>query len=110
MLNVIAENRIPGPLSRVSGIPQGWNRSDYNRQAQALDSFTRLIGDLNARFVLVSYNSEGFITLEQMEKMLGQFGKVTRQDITYNAYRASRNLSGREMHVQEYLFLLEKVR
>lgn len=110
MLNVIAENRIPGPLSRVSGIPQGWNRSDYNRQAQALDSFTRLIADLNARFVLVSYNSEGFITLEQMEQMLGQFGKVTRQDITYNAYRASRNLSGREMHVQEYLFLLEKVR
>ena len=107
MLNVIAENRIPGPLSRVSGIPQGWNRSDYNRQAQALDSFNRLIGDLNARFVLVSYNSEGFITLEQM---LAQYGKVTRQDITYNAYRASRNLSGREMHVQEYLFLLEKVR
>ena len=110
MLNVIAENRIPGPLSRVSGIPQGWNRSDYNRQAQALDSFTRLIADLNARFVLVSYNSEGFITLEQMEQMRGQFGRVTRQDITYNAYRASRNLSGREMHVQEYLFLLEKVR
>lgn len=108
MLNVIAENRIPGPMSRVSGIPQGWNRSDYNKQAQALDSFTRLIGDLNARFLLISYNSEGFITLGQMEQMLGQFGKVTRQDITYNAYRASRNLSGREMHVQEYLFLLEK--
>lgn len=110
MLNVIAENRIPGALSRVSGIPQGWNRSDYNRQAQALDSFTRLIADLNARFVLISYNSEGFITLEQMEQMLRQFGKVTRQDITYNAYRASRNLSGREMHVKEFLFLLEKVR
>ena len=110
MLNVIAENRISGPMSRVSGIPQGWNRSDYNKQALALDSFTRLIGDLNARYVLISYNSEGFITLEQMEEMLCRFGKVTRQDITYNAYRASRNLAGREMHVQEYLFLLEKVR
>jgi len=110
MLNVIAENRLDGPLSRVSGIPEGWNRSDYNKQAQALDSFTRLIADLNARFVLVSYNSEGFITLEQMERMLGQFGRVTRQDITYNTYRASRNLSGRKMHVKEYLFLLEKVR
>lgn len=110
MLNVIAENRIPGALSRVSGIPEGWNRSDYNKQAQALEAFTRLIAELNARFLLISYNSEGFITLEQMEKMLGQFGKVTRQDITYNTYRASRNLSGRELHVQEYLFLLEKVR
>ena len=110
MLNVIAENRIPGPMSRVSGIPEGWNRSDYNKQALALDSFTRLIDDLNARYVLISYNSEGFITLEEMEQMLNRFGKVTRQDISYNAYRASRNLSGREMHVKEFLFLLEKVR
>ena len=58
--------------------------------------------------MLVSYNSEGFITLEQMETMLHSFGKVTRRDITYNAYRASRNLSGRELYVSEYLFLLEK--
>ena len=94
----------------MSGIPEGWNRSDYNKQALALDSFTRLIGDLNARYVLISYNSEGFITLEEMEQMLNRFGKVTRQDISYNAYRASRNLSGREMHVKEFLFLLEKVR
>lgn len=110
MLNVIAENRLPGPLSRVSGIPEGWNRSDYNKQSLALGAFERLISRLKARFVLVSYNSEGFITLEQMERLLGQFGKVRRKDITYNAYRASRNLSGRERYVSEYLFLLEKVR
>ena len=108
MLNVIAENRLPGPLSRVSGIPEGWNRSDYNKQALALAAFEGLISDLQARFVLVSYNSEGFITLEQMENLLGRFGKVRRKDITYNAYRGSRNLSGRDLHVKEYLFLLEK--
>ena len=110
MLNIIAENRIPGPLSRVSGIPEGWNRSDYNKQGRALEAFSRLIADLKARFVLVSYNSEGFITLEQMETLLKQFGWVTRRDIPYNTYRASRNLAGRELHVKEYLFLLEKVR
>ena len=60
--------------------------------------------------MLVSYNSEGFITLEQMESLLGRFGKVRRKDIPYNAYRGSRNLSGRDLHVKEYLFLLEKVR
>ena len=110
MLNIIAENRIPGPLSRVSGIPEGWNRSDYNKQALALKAFEQLVADLKARYVLVSYNSEGFITLEQMESLLGRFGKVRRKDIPYNAYRGSRNLSGRDLHVKEYLFLLEKVR
>lgn len=108
MLNVIAENRLTGSLSRVSGIPADWNRSDYNRPAQALAAFSALVEALRARFVLISYNSEGFITLEQMEAMLGRLGRVTRQDISYNAYRASRNLSGRELHVKEYLFLLEK--
>lgn len=110
MLNVIAENRLPGPLSQVSGIPEGWNRSDYNKQALALTAFEQLVQELNARFVLVSYNSEGFITLEQMETLLGRFGKVRRKDIPYNAYRASRNLSGRARYVSEYLFLLEKNR
>lgn len=110
MLNVIKENRLDGTVSRVSGIPQGWNRSDYNKPAMALEAFTRLVDGLDARFLLISYNSEGFITLEQMEQMLGQFGKATRQDITYNTYRASRNLSGREKYVSEYLFLVEKTR
>ncbi len=45
-----------------------------------------------------------------MEKLLSRFGRVTRRDIPYNAYRASRNLSGREKYVSEYLFLLEKIR
>lgn len=108
MLNVIAENRLPGPLSRVSGIPAGWNRSDYNKQARALEALAQLIADLNARYILLSYNSEGFITMEQMETMLGRFGRVERKEIPYNAYRASRNLSGRNLYVSEYLFLLNK--
>ncbi len=110
MLNVIAENRLSGPLSRVSGIPQGWNRSDYNKQSQALSALTELVARLNARFLLISYNSEGFITLEQMEALLSRHGAVRRVDIHYNAYRASRNLAGRPLHVREHLFLLEKVR
>ena len=110
MLNVIAENRLDGPLSRVSGIPQGWNRSDYNRQALALETLTSLVASLKARYVLISYNSEGFITPEQMERMLASLGRFTRTDIEYNAYRASRNLAGREKYVSEYLFLLEKNR
>ncbi len=110
MLNVIAENRLPGPLSRVSGIPEGWNRSDYNRPARAEAALGQLVSDLNARYVLISYNSEGFIKPEQMETLLGRFGRVERKDIPYNTYRASRNLAGRALHVEESLFLLKKDR
>lgn len=108
MLNVIAENRLPPECSPVSGIPKNWNRSAYNKPAQALDAFARLTQALNARFLLISYNSEGFITLAQMQALLGNLGRVTRKDISYNAYRASRNLSGRSLYVKEYLFLVDK--
>ncbi len=110
MLNVIAENRLPGPLSRVSGIPQGWNRSDYNKQARAIEALSDLVEQLNARFLLVSYNSEGFISRRELEDLLASHGRVRRVDIDYNAYRASRNLAGRPLHVREHLFLLEKLR
>ena len=84
------------------------NMNQLPKEMKAFAAFSTLVESLNARFVLISYNSEGFITLEQMEAMLSRLGRVTRREISYNAYRASRNLSGRELHVKEYLFLLEK--
>ena len=108
MLNVIAENALSGELSRVSGIPAGWNRSDYNKQAKAPAALAALIRDVPARYVLISYNSEGFILPEQMEEMLAPLGQVEKTAIDYNVYRASRNLSGRGTHVTEYLYLLRK--
>ena len=108
MLNLIAENRLPDKLSPVSGIPADWNRSDYNKQARALDALGTLAAGLDARFLLISYNSEGFISLDKMEGLLSSLGRVERRDIRYNAYRASRNLAGRETYVSEYLFLVDK--
>lgn len=108
MLNVIAENRLPGALSSVSGIPAGWNRSDYNKRAKALSAMEALVRDLPARFLLISYNSEGFITLEEMEELLGRYGRVERREIVYPTYRASRNLRERSIKVSEYLFVVEK--
>ena len=108
MLNVIAENRLPGALSRVSGIPEGWNRSDYNKRAKALQAMEALVRDLPARFLLISYNSEGFITLEEMQALLEKYGTVERREILYLTYRASRNLRQRSIKVSEYLFVVEK--
>lgn len=108
MLNVITENRIDGVQSRVSGIPDNWNRSDYNKQGRALCALEELVASLNVRYVLISYNSEGFISPEQMETFLNRYGEVRRKEILYNTYRASRNLASRKKHVSEYLFLLKK--
>ena len=108
MLNLLVTHQRPADLSRVSGIPRNWNRSDYNRRAQALPAFRDLLENLNAAFVLVSFNSEGFISHDQMTALLKSHGHVTTVETTYNAFRGSRNLNGRPLHVTEYLYLLER--
>ena len=108
MLNLIVKNKIDAELSPVSGIVQNWNHSQFNKAKLAPASLERIVAALDAKFVVISYNSEGFIGLRQMQGMLKRYGNLKTVAIPYNAFRGSRNLSGRDIHVREYLFVLEK--
>ena len=108
MLNLIIRNRIDGPVSEVSGITQDWNRSAFNRARDALPSLESIVASLDAKYLIVSYNSEGFIALEDMRGMLKKYGRLKTVEIPYPAFRGSRNLGGRSLSVSEYLFVLKK--
>lgn len=108
MLNLIIKNKIDAELSPVSGIVQNWNHSQFNKAKLAPASLEKIVSGLDAKFVIISYNSEGFIGLQEMQAMLKRYGSLKTVEIPYNAFRGSRNLSGREIHVREYLFVLRK--
>jgi adenine-specific DNA-methyltransferase len=108
MLNVLLDYRKPAAVSPVSGIPSNWNRSLYNKKHMAHDALSSLVEKINAKFLIVSFNSEGFIARDRMVELLERFGALTVLETSYNAFRGSRNLSGRDIHVREFLFLLEK--
>ena len=110
MLNLLAEYRRPDSemISRVSGIPKDWHRSAYNKKRRVAEVFYDLVKNVRARNVLVSFNSEGFIPQKDMIELLSSCGKVKVLESEYNAFRGSRNLSGRDIHVKEFLFLVEK--
>ena len=108
MLNLILDYKYPEKTSIISGIPENWNRSSYNKGNHALDALTYLVENINAKYVLISFNSEGFISIEQMKEMLKKFGKLEVLETKYNTFRGSRNLNNREIHVKECLYLLEK--
>ena len=108
MLNLIIENKRPEAVSKISGIAEGWNRSAYNKKRCAYDALNDLVSQIKAKYVLISFNSEGFIALDEMQVMLRKIGKVEVLETTYNTFRGCRNLANRDIHVQEYLFLLEK--
>ena len=108
MLNVILDYHYPEHISRVSGIPKNWNRSDYNSAKPALRALSDLVSSIKSKYLMISGNSEGFISLEQMTGMLRRAGKLEILETKYNTFRGSRNLRQRDIHVKEYLFLLEK--
>ncbi|MDR0586565.1 MAG: DNA adenine methylase [Treponema sp.] len=108
MLNVIADYTYPKNTSRVSGIPEDWNRSNYNRGNHALRILTELVENIKSKYVILSFNSEGFIGFEEMKNMLKNNGRVEVLETKYNTFKGSRNLNKREIHVKEYLYLLEK--
>lgn len=108
MLNTIIENKIGDNLSKVSGIPEDWNKSSYNRKNSALKSFEDLISNLDSKYMIISYNNEGIISYDDMCNMLSKYGTVEINNIEYNAFKGSRNLNGRDKHTIEYLFVLKK--
>lgn len=108
MLNLILDYGYPEKASKVSGIPENWNRSDFNSKSRALETLASLVENIKSKYVLLSFNSEGFIDTRQMNEMLAKFGRLTALEVKYNAFRGSRNLRGRGIHVKEHFFLLEK--
>ncbi|WP_027728723.1 DNA adenine methylase [Treponema sp. C6A8] len=110
MLNLVASYKEPDTdcISRVSGIPSGWNRSSYNKKRQVAQAFLELVKNVRARYVLISFNSEGFIGRDEMIELMNQCGSVRVLESDYNTFRGSRNLKARDIHVKEYLFLIKK--
>lgn len=107
MLNTILDYVEPSEISKVAGIPTNWKKSSYNKQKEALSAFTKLIENTNSKYIMISYNNEGFISYDDMFNVCKLKGEVTVFDENYPAYRASRNLKDRKINVTEYIFLIK---
>ncbi|WP_323053629.1 MULTISPECIES: DNA adenine methylase [unclassified Campylobacter] len=108
MLNLIANYKRPLQISKVSGIPNNWNRSDFNKANCAEESLFNLIANLKAKIILLSYNCEGFIQKEHFKKRLCTLGRCEILEEKYNTFRASRNLKSRPLYIHEQLYILIK--
>ena len=76
--------------------------------SQSLSSLEDLVRKLDSKYIIISYNSDGFIPKADMEDMLKKYGDLNTVSVKYNTYRGSRNLNKRDIYVNEYLFVLKK--
>lgn len=108
MLNLIRNYVEPKEVSKVSGIPIGWNKSKYNIKQESKSAMRDLCSNLKTKFLLISFSSDGFISKEEMIDMLNDIGTVKVLDKNYNTFRGCRNLRDRDIHVKEFLYLVDK--
>lgn len=108
MLNLLVRYERPARVSRVSGIPADWRRSGYNVRAESRALLRQLLHAIDAPFLLISFNNEGFISPPDMLAMLNDLGHVEVLETPYNAFRGSRNFTKRSIHTTEQLFLVER--
>jgi adenine-specific DNA-methyltransferase len=69
---------------------------------------SQLLKSIDAPFLLISFNNEGFISPGEMRSLLATLGSVDVVETQYNAFRGSRNFNNRPIHVTEQLFLVER--
>lgn len=109
MLNVIAKNEEPLELSKVSGIPTNWNKSNYNIHKTAFESMKHLMTNAlsKSKFLLISYNNEGIIKDSDWKTLFSDYN-VKKYEINYDTYKGSRNLKDRSDKVIEIMYLVSK--
>jgi len=119
LLNTIARwDRLPvsgelGPDGRLlhkAGIRPDWvgTRSPYCYRHSAPAAFRELLGAIDARWLVVSYNSGGTIPFEELEEMLAGQGRLSLQANDYVAYRGGRQSIARQVHTQELVLVVER--
>lgn len=114
MLNLLADKDMKheqmdaSEFSSISGIPNNWNRSGYNKKKYAKDLLFEAIDICPARFICLSYNSTGFIQKDEIVDFLQARGSLVVKEIGYPSFRGSRNYNAENKEVTEYLFMLDR--
>jgi len=93
-------------------------KSDFNSKNKAFDALKDTINNINSRYIIVSFNDEGYISREEMEKFLSSKGSLKVNEINYKRYVGAQigiyNPQGekvgevKKLRNVEFLYVLDK--
>lgn len=98
------------PISRVTGSrPTTPMRSNWSKMYHAHILFEKVVAETRASHIVLSYNNDGFMSKDYIEKTLKRLGVEETYDCVTIDYKKYNNTKcrGAEGH-QEYLFYIQK--
>jgi adenine-specific DNA-methyltransferase len=103
---------LDGRSVNKSAIRKDWRterRSAYNYPSQALDALSKLVFSIKAKYILVSYSSDGIIPLDSLVSAFGERGEVTSVSQSYKRYRVSAQRYSHQSHTIETVWIIRCV-
>ncbi|HUW41309.1 MAG TPA: DNA adenine methylase [Rectinemataceae bacterium] len=99
-----------GSLRSKAGIPPSWKerRSRFCSRTDALAAFKELLTAVDARFIVLSYNSEGIVPVDELYELLADRADVSLRSVSYTVYRGGRQSASRRTGNSEILFVAER--
>ena len=107
---VSEERTRDGGFLEKAGIRKDWaqRKSDFCSAEKAPDVFSNLLDRIDARYIVVSYNTEGVIPLHDLCDLLSSQGSLSIQSENYVKYRGGRQSINRSTHNMEFLLVCER--
>ena len=108
MLNTIAEYKPFAPKGKT-GL-RDYSRSSYCGRKSVSVSFEDLIKDAQFKYIVLSYNNEGLMSLDDIRRIMSQYGRYDVVSKEYQRFRADKEENRHHLadKTTEYLHILEK--
>ena len=97
-------------ISKITGSrPTASMRSDWSKDIKTHILLDKIIHETKAKYIIMSYNNNGFMSKEYIEAIFKRYGKVETYSMKKIPYKKYKNWkSSNENENFEYLFFIEK--
>lgn len=104
-LNYIALYDSAVTLKGKTGLIDNYSKSLFCSKVKVEGAFESIIQNIQCNYLIMSYNNEGLLSLENLKKILMTRGSVTLYKMQYKKFKAQQAV--KEKYVEEYLWLVK---
>lgn len=83
-------------------------KSNYCVKSKAKEELEDLIKNANFKFILLSYNDEGIISIEDIENIMKKYGTYKRYEKMHKRFKSDSDREYKKNYTIEYIHCLEK--
>lgn len=108
MLETIALCDCP-TIKGKTGIRTDGIKSLFNNKNKVAEALENLIKDAKFKYIFLSYNDEGILSLNEIENIMQKYGRYYRYEKNHKRYKANKDKETTKKTTIEYLHALEKI-